>query len=135
MAIVDNKSNKKTIDERAAFLAKEMREIKGTFKNYERPGGKLKFSFSKFAEVPLKTYELEDSKTYSLPLCVVRHLNHNCKYTVHKFAKAEDGLTPLTTIGTTISRFGFDIFDFIADEEFIRNDIREPLVTVETIRI
>ena len=86
-------------------------KVKGIFRFHERPGGKLKFPFKKYKNVPLEVYELEDGEVYEIPRCVAEHLNKNCSYKVHAHCVDKDG-RPSKKLGNKVERCSFQSLEF-----------------------
>jgi hypothetical protein len=99
--------------------------VKGIFKNYEQPGGYLAFSTKFYKEDPVEKWELYDEQVYSLPRCVVRHINTNMWYPIHAHAVDADGKN-IVKIGKKVRRAGFHSLEF-SDLE----DVHAQIVTVE----
>ena len=91
---------------------KDNRMVRGIFKNFETPGGELRFVFRKYKGEPIKKYVLLDNQVYTIPLGVAKHLNNDCNYPVHKYATDETGV-PTMRIGSRFHRFGFQSLEFM----------------------
>jgi len=91
---------------------KDNKIVKGVFRFHEVPGGSVTFPFRKYKKDGIKTYTLEDGKTYEIPLCVAKHLNQSCSYPVHAHAKDANGLNVMN-VGKTVHRTSFHSLDFI----------------------
>lgn len=110
---------------------KDRQMVKGIFKNYETPGGSLKFVFRKHKGDDIQSYNFVDGQIYTIPLGVAKHLNTNCNYAVHKYAVDEAG-SPTMRIGQRIHRFGFQSLEFMDIEELNANP-QQVIVTAEPL--
>lgn len=103
--------------------------VRGFFRFYEVPGGSMKFSYRAYKNDPIKTYELEDGKLYTIPMGVAKHLNNDCWYPVHALRKNEDGSNS-RYVGKRVQRCGFQSTDFIDTTIAERDFIIEPVKIV-----
>lgn len=104
---------KKKLDPKIeAMREEESRMVTGVFRCMEPIGGSVSFSFRKYPGEPVRRYDFEDGRTYTIPLSVARHLNSNCAWPVHK--NAIDPLTdrPKPEIGKWVKRFMFQSNDY-----------------------
>lgn len=118
---------KESSDKRRKQMEKDLRMVKGMFKNTELPGAPLSFTFLKYKEVPVKTYTFEDGGTYEVPYMIANHINNNCWYPVYKTFDDGDGKFR-QKIGQKVQRFSFIPLDFM--EEL---DTSNDILTVEHI--
>jgi hypothetical protein len=95
---------------------KDREKIKGRFKYYECPGGRMKFVFKKYKQDPIEKYDLMDGEITTLPLGVIKHLNKDCFYTIHKHATDKDG-NAIQVIGQKIQRCEFIPMEFVDIED------------------
>jgi len=95
------------------YLRDQDREkVHGKFMFYERPGATLKFSFRKYANDPVETYELVDGHEYDLPLAVANHLaTESGRYKVDKNHIGPDG-KPSKIVGKIVARYDFVSMEF-----------------------
>lgn len=108
--------------DRMAARLQEMRKrdsklVKGIFRFYELPNGKLEFVYSQYPGDRVETYKMHDGKIYEIPLGVAKHLNKNGSYPVHErklndAGEIEEGPTK------KVRRFGFQSLDFVDESEF-----------------
>lgn len=82
------------------------RKVKGVFKCFQPVGGSVSFYFKKYRGDNITRYDLEDGKTYELPLMVANHLNENCYEEDHKFLLDQWG-NPIRGKGKRRHRFTF----------------------------
>jgi len=120
--------------ERKKELAKKLQEqrekdnemVKGIFKFYEVPGGRMEFVLQLNKEDGLQQYDMIDGQIYTVPRGTARHLNTTGWYPVHAHTTDEHG-KPSMKIGTKVRRYGFQSLEF--------TDLDEPrgkeLITVE----
>lgn len=123
--MVDIKKPSKSIK---AQREKDQTKVRGIFRFYEVPGGKLSFSFKQYKEDGVKKYELIDNQTYELPLGVARHLNKNGWYPEHHFMTDEQGI-PKKTFKKKIHRFGFQSLEFIDEEDLTQDSTGDVIFT------
>lgn len=131
MALADKVDKKDSAEKRKIALKyqrdKDREKVKGIFRFYELPGGKLEFSFRKYKEDPIENYSFIDGQVYEVPLGVAKHLNTSGRYPIHAFTQTEDG-KPSMKIGQKIARYGFESLEFADIEEL---DPAKEIVTVE----
>lgn len=109
---------------------KDREIVRGIFRFYEVPGGSIKFSYKKYKEDPVETFELKDGEVYSIPLGVAKHLNKNCYQVEHAYTTDENG-APSTKVGRKIQRCGFQSLEFIPEEDL--QEAGSNLYTVEKV--
>lgn len=110
---------------------KDARLVRGIFKNFETPGGEVRFVYRKHKGEEIKKYILRDGETYSIPLGVAKHLNNNCQYPVHAYAMNEEGV-PTMRIGKRVNRFGFQSLEFMGLDDLNPNP-QQVIVTAEPL--
>lgn len=114
---------------------KERELVRGVFHYYEVPNGVLEFSYKKFREDPVETYQLFDGQIYSLPLGVAKHLNQNIAYPQYEYIKGEEviggynsgyGSTPAMgmRIKSKVKRCSFQSLEFLDVDELEMNPQR-----------
>ncbi len=113
--------------EQMAKRLEEMRKknsklVKGIFRFYEVPNGKLEFVYSEYPGERVQTYRLFDGKIYEIPLGVARHLNKNGSYPVHE-RKLNDAGEIEEGPSKKVRRFGFQSLDFIDESEFQETEV------------
>lgn len=96
--------------------ARDAEMVKGIFKFYEVPGGKLTFFYKAYKPDPIERYEMNDGEVYTIPLGVAKHLNRNCWYPVHEHEIDEHGKAS-TRIGKKVQRFYFQSLEFVDIED------------------
>lgn len=106
---------------------KDREMVRGKFIFHETPGGTLKFPFRAYREDQVEKFELKDGEIYTLPLGVARHLNKNCWYPVHAYAKDENG-RDIAKVGQKVRRCSFHSLEFIDIDDISPHG---DLVTVE----
>lgn len=122
------------------FMKEECKMVKGRFKNYETPGGRLPLTCGKYPGQPLFNKTLYDGEVYEIPLWVARHLNGidvtakglngkigSCSYPIHGFkwdagqsapaSQIDESGTPVpaTTVAKRTQRYGFESLEFDTD--------------------
>jgi hypothetical protein len=102
-------------------------KVRVMFKFDEAPGQTLSFVFREFKEDPIERYDLVDGQVYSLPLGVVKHINKNMYYPVHRHIKNEDGTSSMK-IGTKVRRASCQSLEFIDVEDI---GVTPDIATVE----
>ena len=102
---------------------KDAQMVRGKFIFHEVPGGVMSFSFRKWKEDNVENYTLTDGEITTLPLGVAKHLNQNCKYPIHSYAKDESG-APSQKVNQWVRRCSFQSLEFVEDEDLtpIGND-------------
>ncbi len=129
----NNRTSDATRDEMAKKLKierdKDREMVKGVFKYYEVPGGRVDFCFKKYEEDPVEKYEFIDGHVYTIPLGVAKHVNTR-KYPIHEYGRNEDG-SPLQRIGQYVSRMAFQSLEFM-DIEGLGDNINR-ITTVEHV--
>lgn len=100
---------------------KDMTEVRGIFRNFETPGGILRFSAKSYAGEKVRKYELYDNQICSIPAGIARRLARDCFFPVHQHAIDADG-RPAINIGKKVYRFGFQSTEFMGD------DFEKPLI-------
>lgn len=108
---------------------KDRENVKGVFRFYEVPGGRMEFVYLQYEGDELEKYDMIDGQVYNIPLGVAKHLNKNGAYPVHVHTQDEVG-KPSMKIGTKVRRFGFQSLEFVDIEDFPLNAGKE-LITVE----
>jgi hypothetical protein len=91
---------------------KDEKMVKGIFKNLEAPGAEAMFSYRAYKEHPIRTYTLEDGKTYDLPLGVAKHINRQCRYQRCANLIDKDG-KPMIGAGDPVQRYEFTPTDYM----------------------
>lgn len=91
--------------------AKDHEKVRGKFRFYEVPGGRLEFVYFKYKGDPLDAYKMDDGGVYEVPRMVANHLNESGAYPVHAYSQDEYG-KPIPIIGKTIRRYGFHSLEF-----------------------
>ena len=110
---------------------KDREIVKGVFKFYEVPGGKMSFVYKAHKGDQVERYDLIDGEIYSIPLGVARHLNKNGWYPVHAYALNDAGVASMK-IGQKKRRFGFQSLEFVDIEDM--GDANESgIITVEKV--
>lgn len=99
---------------------KEQREqdkklVTGVFRFDEIKGGYMKFSYKKYKEDPIETFEFYDGEKYTIPRGVAKHLNQNVWYEVHANTMNEDGVS-VKSSGRKVDRCSFQSLEFTDDE-------------------
>lgn len=107
--------------------------VKGIFKNYECPGGALRFSFKKYKEDPIQDYELHDGRVHTIPRGVAKHLNNNCWYPEYEYIKGEQTQNIEYGIKTKIKRFGFQSLEFMDLED--QSDASKQKAIIEAVKL
>lgn len=120
-------ASKEIADKYKKQMQKDLRMVKGMFKNSELPGAPLTFGFLKYKEVPAKTYTFEDGGTYEVPYMIAQHINNSCWYPVYKTFEEGDGRFR-QKVGQKVQRFSFIPLDFMEDLDTSNN-----IITVEHI--
>ena len=82
---------------KVAIATQEPKYEKIVFHNNRDPGHPLEFHFSN-EKVPFTMYKLEDGKSYTLPVDVIRNLER-CKEEVHKWRTSSEGIPEVTVCG------------------------------------
>ncbi len=95
---------------------KYRQKVRGIFKFYEVPGGKMEFAYRMFKGDPIEKYSLHDEQICELPLGVAKHLNKNGWYPVHSYSMDESGKHSMK-VGTKVRRFGFQSLEFVDIED------------------
>ena len=90
---------------------KDREKVRGIFRFYEVPGGKLEFMFRKHKGDPLETVSLKDGEVCTVSLGVAKHLNSSGKYPEHAFKQQENG-KPAMEVGRMVRRYGFQSLEF-----------------------
>lgn len=111
---------------------KDSRLVRGIFKNFETPGGEVRFVYRKYKGEEIKKYVLRDGETYSIPLGVAKHLNNNCNYPVHAYTTNEEGV-PTMRVGKRVNRFGFQSLEFMGLDDLNPNPQQNVIVTAEPL--
>ena len=113
-----------------AEQARGLEKVKGIFRFFEQPGGKLDFNIKKYKDEPLQEYNLLDGEIYTIPRYVAEHLNTNCYTSVHKYTQNKQG-KPSSKVGQKVRRTGFQSLDFVDVGEYGNRD--KDLITVENV--
>lgn len=104
---------------------RNMKLVRGRFKNFETPGMALEFSYGpEFKGDKTTKWKLKDGEIYSLPRGVVVHLNQNCWYPEYEHIPGQEFLqgdspdNPFSNvrIGRKNHRFGFIPLDFEGED-------------------
>lgn len=134
---VEPKTRSKSMSpELRRFIEEETKTVKGRFKNYETPGGKVRIMVRKYPDIEMFDKWMTDGEMYEIPLYVARHLNGvdvtakaiggkvgTCSYPVHGFKSTDgnlspsmigDGGIPVPIIGVAkrVRRYGFESLEF-----------------------
>lgn len=99
--------------------------VRGIFRDYEVPGGRLEFSFGpEFKGDKTNNYSMIDGQTYEIPYGVAWHLNNRCFYPEFEHRANEpfingqevashlSGINNNVRIAKKVHRFGFQSLDF-----------------------
>lgn len=108
---------------------KDREMVRGIFRFHEVPGGTYAFSYRAYKGDPIEKFTLTDGEICTIPLGVAKHLNKNCWYPVHEYAKTEKGEMH-TKIGRQVHRCSFQSLEFVDIEE-LQPD--KDLVTVQMV--
>lgn len=106
---------------------KDREPVKGIFRFYEVPGGRLEFVFKVHKDDPVEKFDLFDGQIHTIPLGVAKHLNKNGAYPIHSYMMDENGKHTMR-IAQKVRRFGFQSLEFVDIEDL---NSASPLVTVE----
>jgi len=93
---------------------KDLRMVRGMFKNNETVGGRAKFIYYKYADFPQNKFDMNDGEIYTIPFMVAQHLNDNCAYRVHENYSNEDNQIK-QRVGSKIQRYSFIPLEFGED--------------------
>lgn len=91
--------------------------VKGVFKNFEAPGAPLRFSFKKYKDDQVQSYEFYDNHIYTIPRMVAMHLNNNCWYPEYEYLKGEDKTKDIYGVKKKVKRYGFQSLEFMDLED------------------
>lgn len=137
MAQVQNVAKKENKPNLRYLRDKSREMVKGIFKFYEVPGGKMEFVYKEFKEDAVEKYEMYDGQMYTIPLGVARHLNKNGWYPEYAFMQGEKdtvgGYSPdgqVMRVGKKVRRFGFQSLEFLDLDEM---PSAQQIVTVENV--
>lgn len=118
------------------YLRDKSREmVKGIFRFYEVPNGRMEFIYKEFKEDPVERFDMFDGQAYTVPLGVARHLNKNGWYPEYSFMQGEkdtiggygmDG--QVMKVGKKVRRFGFQSLEFLDIDEMPSH---QQIITVE----
>jgi hypothetical protein len=111
---------------------KDREPVKGIFRFYEVPGGRLEFVFKAYKEDPVEKFDLFDGHVYTLPLGVAKHLNKNGSYPIHSYMMDENGKHAMK-IAQRVRRFGFQSLEFVDIDDL--GEVGSPIITVESTGI
>ena len=109
-----------------AVMKKDLKVVRGMFKNHEIVGGSIKFIFHRYKEVGTQKYEFRDGEIYSVPYMVAEHINTNCAYKVHEHYRNDENKVQMR-IGSKVQRFSFVPLDFTEETGL------SSVVTVERV--
>lgn len=101
---------------------KDSRMVKGIFRFYELPNGKLDFVYSMYPGERVQTYHLIDGQICEIPLGVAKHLNKNGSYPLHHRKLDESGRV-VEGVAKKVRRFGFQSLDFVDESDFQDKDV------------
>lgn len=107
----------------------DSQRIRCRFKNYEMQGGDVRFSFKKYKDDPLETYHFLDGFVYTVPIGVIKHINKDCFFPMHKYATDENG-NSIHKVSGKFQRFELIPLEFVDTEDLT---CASSLVTVENI--
>lgn len=113
------------IDPKEEAIKRDLRLVKGIFKNYESPNSPCKFSKRKYKCENIRTYEMWDGQEYEVPYYVAKQLAEGAWYPRNERFRGEDGKQSIK-MGTKIKRV-----DFIPTNDFVEIDRPSNLVTVQ----
>lgn len=117
--VATKKSPRQVLNDRIKEQQREeSRIVKGRFQCFQPVGGSVSFSFKKYKDDPVTTYNMKDGEIYEIPLSVARHLNQNCKYPINTLAMNDNG-TQRVDAGRWVSRVSFTPLEFDAQSEII----------------
>ena len=106
---------------------KDREQVKGVFRFYEVPGGRMEFVYRAYKEDELEKFDMIDGQVYNIPLGVAKHLNNNGWYPVHAHTQDEAG-KPSMRINSKVRRFGFQSLEFVDIDDFSH---KKDLITIE----
>jgi len=86
--------------------------VTGIFENVEAPGAEVTFSYRAYKEHPIRTFTLEDGKSYEIPIGVARHINRQCRYQRAANLIDKEG-KPMVGCGEPIKRYKFTPTDYM----------------------
>ena len=124
------------------YLRDQAREIvKGIFKYYEVPGGRMAFSFREWPGDEIENYDFIDGQMYAIPLGVAKHLNRNGWYPEYGYIPSEKGSGSMAQgydpsghgmkITKKCHRFGFQSLEFQDIDDLSTNP--QAIISVETV--
>lgn len=121
-----------------AYLRDQAKEkVKGIFKYYEVPGGRLGFSFREYPGEEILNYDFYDGQVYEIPLGVAKHLNKNGWYPEYGYVPGEKTAQAYSPDGhgmkitKKVHRYGFQSLEFQDIEDLSTNP--QAVITVETV--
>lgn len=130
MAQVQNTIDKKDKKPNLRYQRDKSREmVKGIFRFYEVPGGRMEFVYKEFREDPVEKFDFVDGQMYTVPLGVARHLNKNGWYPEYGYMRGEDTIdASVMRVTKKVRRFGFQSLEFVDPEEI---GISKEIIMVE----
>ena len=104
----------------------ESKPVKGIFRNFETPGGQIKFPYRAYKGDPIVMIKLKDGQVATVPLGVARHLRHRLEYPVRGWRVDENNLATHTATARMVKRCTFEYIDTFdsRDEEFREKQAR-----------
>jgi hypothetical protein len=128
--ITNGEKKKLSVDEVQAMIPKwqqrDERQIRGVFKNMEKPGQAHKFYLRTYQNEPIEELTLRDGERKTLSVAWVNHIN-SCAYTEFLDVKdvvpgianvkpmINDDGTPSTKMSRKVQRFAFMPMDYSED--------------------
>jgi hypothetical protein len=101
---------------------------RGHFRFFEQPDGSMPLTWHQFKGDPVRRWTLKDGETYSLPLGAIMQLMDTQYYAGDVWITGLDG-KPAKREGKKIQRYAFEVFDFIADEDYQNKLSQKSVVT------
>lgn len=121
---------------------KDREPVRGIFRFYEVPGGRLDFVFKQYKEDQVEKFSLIDNEIKTLPLGVAKHLNKNGWYPEYAFNAATGTSGGMVSndlhghsaasdmrISRKVRRFGFQSLEFV-DVDELNNHNNQAVVNV-----
>lgn len=109
---------------------KDREMVRGMFRFFEVPGGSMQFSFKKYKQDEVETFNLVDGEIYTIPRGVALHLSNNCWYPEHSYKQDEYG-KPSMMISKRKRRCTFEPLDFMEANDL--NDLKPS--NLETVTL
>lgn len=106
---------------------KDNEKVTGQFRFHEVPHGMITFPYRKYKKDGIVNYTFTDGGTYTVPLCVAKHINDNVCYPILAH-QVDANNKPVIGVGSIYHRASFHRNEFTDGNDLNKKDLNPQLV-------